>query len=206
MQPRAHRMIRPPYRGTRGGEKQRKRLFYQLVDQVRGIFRQLFPRATWVRIEFGSNTPQLQQDLESIVANPNDGLNPAWHSVAAFSPTLRRFIPAGAPQGAANPPPPAAEQDARRTSRRTSLDRHLVSKRLRKELQKEIHLVLLRQSPRQLLPTKRQLTRSSSTHRRQTANNRIWSTRIAQIRLWTRRFWKKALLRTKVLCERRVPP
>ena len=65
-----------------------------------------------MRIEFGSNTPQLQQDLESIVANPNDGLNPAWHSVAAFSPTLRRFIPAGAPQGAANPPPPAAEQDA----------------------------------------------------------------------------------------------
>ena len=65
-----------------------------------------------MRIEFGSNTPQLQQDLESIVANPDDALNPAWHSVAAFSPTLRRFIPAGAPQGAANPPPPAADQDA----------------------------------------------------------------------------------------------
>ena len=64
-----------------------------------------------MRIEFGSNTPQLQQDLESIVANPNDALNPAWHSVAAFSPTLRRFIPAGAPQGAANPPPPAAEEE-----------------------------------------------------------------------------------------------
>ena len=64
-----------------------------------------------MRIEFGSNTPQLQQDLESIVANPNDAFNPAWHSVAAFSPTLRRFIPAGAPQGAANPPPPAAEEE-----------------------------------------------------------------------------------------------
>ena len=111
VQPRAHRMIRPPYRGTRGGEKQRKRLFYQLVDQVRGIFRRLFPRASWVRTEFGSNTPQLQQDLESIVANPDDALNPAWHSIAAFSPTLRRFIPTGAPQGAANPPPPAADQD-----------------------------------------------------------------------------------------------
>ena len=30
-----------------------------------------------MRIEFGSNTPQLQQDLESIVANPDDALNPA---------------------------------------------------------------------------------------------------------------------------------
>ena len=65
-----------------------------------------------MRIEFGSNTPQLQQDLESIVANPTDGLNPAWRSVAAFSPTLRRFIPAGAPQGAAPPPAPAPGQDA----------------------------------------------------------------------------------------------
>ena len=105
-------MIRPPYRGTRRGEKQRKRLFYQLVDEVRAIFRRLFPRATWVRIEFSSNTQALQAALESIVANPQDGLNPAWHAVAAFSPTLRRFIPAGALQGAAVPPPPAAEEDA----------------------------------------------------------------------------------------------
>ena len=197
MQPRAHRMIRPPYRGTRGGEKQRKRLFYQLVDQVRRIFRQLFPRATWVRIEFGSNTPQLQQDLESIVANPNDALNPAWHSVAAFSPTLRRFIPAGAPQGAANPPPPAAEEE---DAEEDQLENEPG------QASGEHHLVLLGQSPRQLLPTKRQLTRSSSTHRRQTANNRIWPTRIAQIRLWTRRFWKKAFLLTRVSCERRVLP
>ncbi|CAE7488650.1 unnamed protein product, partial [Symbiodinium pilosum] len=105
-------MIRPDYRGTRGGEKQRKRLFYQLVDEVRGIFRRLFPGATWVRIEFASSTQALPSDLESIVANPHDALNPAWQSRAAFSPTLRRFIPAGAPQGAAQPPQQATEEEA----------------------------------------------------------------------------------------------
>ena len=200
-------MIRPPYRGTRGGAKQRKRLFYQLVDQVRGIFRQLFPRASWVRIEFGSNTPQLQQDLESIASNPNDGLTilpgtllrrSRLHCEGSFQQAHRRVQPILHRRQPTKTP--------RRTSRRTSLDRHLVSKRLHKELQKEIHLVLSKQSPRQRLPIRRQLTRSSSTHRRQTANNRIWSTRIVQIRLWTRRFWKKALLLTKVSCERRVLP
>ena len=65
-----------------------------------------------MRIDFSSNTQALQTALESIVANPHDGLNPAWHAVAAFSTTLRRFIPAGAPQGAAVPPPPAAEEEA----------------------------------------------------------------------------------------------
>ena len=65
-----------------------------------------------MRIDFSSNTQALQTALESIVANPHDALNPAWHAVAAFSTTLRRFIPAGAPQGAAVPPSPAAEEEA----------------------------------------------------------------------------------------------
>ena len=105
-------MDRPPYRGTRGGEKQRKRIFYQLLDQVRTIFRQLFPRASWVKIDFSYSSPALVAALESIVSNPDDALNPSWQAVARFSTSLRRFIPAGAPQGAANPPAPAAEEDA----------------------------------------------------------------------------------------------
>ena len=68
------------------------------------------------------------------------------------------------------------DKTPRRSSRRTNLDKHLASRRLQKEIQR--HLVQLRQSPRQLLPTRQQLTRSSSTHRQQTANNRIWATRL----------------------------
>ena len=110
--PCAHHMDRLHYRGSRGGEKQRKRIFYQLLDQVRTIFRQLFPRASWVKIDYSYSTPALVAALESIVSSPNDALNPSWHAVAQFSTSLRRFIPAGAPQGAAYPPAAAAEQNA----------------------------------------------------------------------------------------------
>ena len=168
-------MIRPDYRGTRGGEKQRKRLFYQLVDEVRGIFRRLFPGATWVRIEFASSTQALPSDLESIVANPHDALNPAWQSRAAFSPTLRRFIPAGAPQGAAQPPQQATEEEAEEDQPANEPGQASGERCSRKRLKKEIHLVLLRQSPSQLLPARRQLTRSSNI-RPLATQNRTWPT------------------------------
>ena len=115
--------MQAPYRGTRGGEKARKRQFFEVSDQVRSAQRNLFRTVPWRRIEFSEATQALSQAFAAIAANPNDPTEPGWAVVATFNTALLAHLPAqqaGAPGGAAlgapeadddQPDPDAAAHD-----------------------------------------------------------------------------------------------
>ena len=99
-----------PHRGTRGGEKARKRQFFEASDQVRSAQRNLFRTVPWRRIEYSEATPALSQAFTAIAANPNDPSEPGWVVVATFNAALLAHLPAqqaGAPGGAAHGAPEA---------------------------------------------------------------------------------------------------
>ena len=99
-----------PYRGTRGGEKARKKQFFEVSDQVRSAQRNLFRTVPWRRIEYSESTPALSQAFTAIAANPNDPSEPGWAVVATFNAALLAHLPAqqaGAPGGAAHGAPEA---------------------------------------------------------------------------------------------------
>ena len=99
-----------PHRGTRGGEKARKRQFFEVSDQVRSAQRNLFRTVPWRRIEYSESTPALSQAFTAIAANPNDPSEPGWVVVATFNAALLAHLPAqqaGAPGGAAHSAPEA---------------------------------------------------------------------------------------------------
>ena len=102
--------MQAPYRGTRGGEKARKRQFFEVSDQVRSAQRNLFRTVPWRRIEFSEATQALSQAFAAIAANPNDPSEPGWAVVATFNAALLAHLPAqqaGAPGGAAHGAPEA---------------------------------------------------------------------------------------------------
>ena len=102
--------MQAPYRGTRGGEKARKRQFFEVSDQVRSAQRNLFRTVPWRRIEFSEATQALSQAFAAIAANPNDPSEPGWAVVATFNTALLAHLPAqqaGAPGGAAHGAPEA---------------------------------------------------------------------------------------------------
>ena len=97
--------MQAPYRGTRGGEKARKRQFFEVSDQVRSAQRNLFRTVPWRRIEFSEATQALSQAFAAIAANPNDPTEPGWAVVATFNTALLAGCcapgaPAAAPLGA----------------------------------------------------------------------------------------------------------
>ena len=99
-----------PHRGTRGGEKARKRQFFEVSDQVRSAQRNLFRTVPWRRIEYSEATQALSQAFTAIAANPNDPSEPGWVVVATFNAALLAHLPAqqaGAPGGAAHGAPEA---------------------------------------------------------------------------------------------------
>ena len=102
--------MQAPYRGTRGGEKARKRQFFEVSDQVRSAQRNLFRTVPWRRIEFSEATQALSQAFAAIAANPNDPTEPGWAVVTTFNTALLAHLPAqqaGAPGGAAHGAPEA---------------------------------------------------------------------------------------------------
>ena len=93
MQPGAH------YRGTRGGEKARKKAFYEDSDSAKNAQRRLFPRVPWRRVDWSEATAAMTQAFQQIAATPTDPALPAWQIVAQFNAALLPHLPA--PQAAA---------------------------------------------------------------------------------------------------------
>ena len=87
------------YRGTRGGEKARKRLFYEDSDSVKNSQRHLFPRVPWRRVDWSEATAAVITAFQQIAAAPTDPTLPAWQIVAQFNAALLPHLPA--PQVAA---------------------------------------------------------------------------------------------------------
>ena len=67
--PEAHRMQQVHHRGTRGGEKKRKRAYFESSDAVRADARRLFRGVPWVRVDYPDATPALVQAFAQIAAN-----------------------------------------------------------------------------------------------------------------------------------------
>ena len=81
-------MQQPHHRGTRGGEKARKRAYYESSDAVRADARRLFRGVPWVRVDFSDATPAFVQAFSQIAANPGQPNHPAWVVVAGFNAAL----------------------------------------------------------------------------------------------------------------------
>ena len=101
------------YRGTRGGEKARKRLFYEDSDSVKNSQRHLFPRVPWRRVDWSEATAAVITAFQQIAAAPTDPTLPAWQIVAQFNAALLPHLPApqvAAVAGAADGAPEEEEQ------------------------------------------------------------------------------------------------
>ena len=100
------------YRGTRGGEKARKRLFYEDSDSVKNSQRHLFPRVPWRRVDWSEATAAVITAFQQIAAAPTDPTLPAWQIVAQFNAALLPHLPApqvAAVAGAADGAPEEAQ-------------------------------------------------------------------------------------------------
>ena len=95
MQPGAH------YRGARGGEKARKKAFYEDFDSVKNAQRRLFPRVPWRRVDWSEATAAVVQAFQQIAAAPTDPTLPAWQIVAQFNAALLPHLPAPQPAAVA---------------------------------------------------------------------------------------------------------
>ena len=106
--------MQAPYRGTRGGEKARKRQFFEASDLVRTAQRNLFRSVPWRRIEYTQASPALVQAYNAIAANPQDPAEPGWAVVATYNTALLAHLPApraAVPEGAAAGAPDAGGAD-----------------------------------------------------------------------------------------------
>ena len=181
MQPGAH------YRGTRGGEKARKKAFYEDSDSVKNAQRRIFPRVPWRRVDWSEATAAVVQAFQQIAAAPTDPTLPAWQIVAQFNAALLPHLPAPQPAAVAGAAVGAPRRTQRTTINRTrTLQRTTIRWTWQTKLKKQHHRIrTIQLRPRNWRSPKgrrRKRKRLYLTTPRRWTSHTTWTTQVPKVR------------------------